>query len=315
MVSVKIKGLLLSAAALFVLSGCISKVPTPSFARPGDVVNIGLGGIKRNTGMQLIGRDNLTVTITDANSVVHTPQILGTYRVFPDHTSIYAVEAQDRNHGDYGQLYPHDGAVWMTIRLFDPSTGNLPLAVGDATISVSSPDLIQTGHVDDGDYASFPIEILPGVGQVSITDNQNLAYQTNTYLTVRPSTTAGVSEIGGAQFEITFKSLITYDDAFEMRMVPLNHDPNLSLIQSIVDNGDGTKTLTAFLTNPNGFVPLASWSQGKSSFLDLHVGLVSTNGGAAFQNFINTMSMTTNSFYVDGNGDPIPGISPVFSLN
>jgi len=312
MMNMGIKGVLVSVVALVILSGCIGQVPTPGFARKGDVVNLNLGGIKRNANMQEINITDLTVTITDSDSQVYSPQLLGTYRAFPDHTSQYAVSAQNRADPNFGQLYPHDGALWLTIRLFDPQSGPLPLAVGPATISISSPKLVQTSFTYDGDYTNIPIEILPGTGTPSLADNQNQAYQTNTYLTVAPSTTTGVGTVGGMQVEIVYNDSVTSGDPYELRAVPLNHDPNISLIQSITDNGDGTKTLVAMLTNPNGFVDLPSWTQGQSTYFDLRLGLVSSKGLTAFQNWMTDFTLvTTNSFYVDINGNPIGAASPV----
>ncbi|MDH3978159.1 MAG: hypothetical protein OEU86_06550, partial [Gammaproteobacteria bacterium] len=77
-----------------------------------------------------------------------------------------------------------------------------------------------------------------------------------------------------------------------------------------------TKTLTAVLTNPNGFVDLASWSQGQSTFFDLDLALISYgNGldGVSTANLGSYVTITANSYYVDLNGDVIPGVAPTLS--
>ena len=89
---------------LSILSGCIGLQTVPRIARSGDVVNFTLGGFKRNIDAQALVKGDLTVTLTDSNSVVHNPEVLGIYRAFPDNASEYAVNVQDRNDMDYGDL-------------------------------------------------------------------------------------------------------------------------------------------------------------------------------------------------------------------
>lgn len=302
----------LTLAVLLCLAGCISLVSTPDFARPGDVVNVGLGGIKRNADGQLLEQDDVSVTITDSASVVHTPQVLGVYRAFPDYASQYSVQAQV-GAPTANDLYPHDGAVWVTIRLTDPLNFPLPMATGPAVLAVSAPKLTQTAHANDGVYSNFPIEILPGTGQPSQSDSQNLAYQPNGYLSIKPNATP-TTTIGGAQIEVTFKRSYVPATPFDLRAVPLNHDPNLSLIQSIEENGDGTATLTAILTNPNGFTAVTSWTQGQSSYYDLGLALVSDGGGvAAVSNaqLPTSTDISITGYYIDLNGDTVPSLNPV----
>ena len=51
------------------LSGCVQFKPTPSYARAGDHIVLGLGGIERNSGgSTTIKRSDLTITLTDASS-------------------------------------------------------------------------------------------------------------------------------------------------------------------------------------------------------------------------------------------------------
>ena len=64
---------MLALPALLV-SGCSSAVPTPNYARPGDVVTIGLGGVKCNAAGQRVFKEDLTVTITDANGATYLPE-------------------------------------------------------------------------------------------------------------------------------------------------------------------------------------------------------------------------------------------------
>jgi hypothetical protein len=312
-------------ATLF-LTGCIGAGPTPDFAQPGGIVNVNLGGFKRNADSQLITTVDLTVTITDSNSDVYTPKLTGMFKAFPDHTSQYAVDVQDRGDPNAGQLIPHDGALWVTLALCSPANAVLPLAAGPATISISSPKLTQTndifGGITEGTYSSIPITIAAtsyGVCQAFVqAQQQNLAYQSVGYLTLQPSGPIGVT-VGGGQIEIEFDCELTNDDQITMRLVPLHSNPNVSLIQNVTPNGscsDGTTgTLTAIITNPDGFAPsLAAWGQGQGTEEDLQLALVSSGGGIAFVADADLPgSFTVTGHYVDLNGDTIPGLTPDLS--
>ena len=323
------------AAALIVLSGCIALGPTPNVARNGDVINLNLGGIKRNTNVQLITADDLSVSIVDANSNgPYNLNVVGVFRAYPDHTSFYAVQSQNRSDANFGQvgtdpLYPHDGALWVAVQLAsDAATPvNLNLAPGSATITVAdaSGNLQQTSRPGvDGNLTSLQVTIIddPGntysSGPPSIAEQQYFAYGTSKFLTLRPSAPSPVP-VGGMQVEVVFDD--TYSNAVDIHAVPLNHDPYSSLIQSVADDpGDPSKrVLRVVLTNPNGFVPLAAWTQGQSTDLDLVLGVV--NLGGTFST-IPTASLcpspptgpfcinAANSYYVDLNGDVIPGVTP-----
>jgi hypothetical protein len=97
-----------------------------------------------------------------------------------------------------------------------------------------------------------------------------------------------------------------------------------------VDNGDGTSTVTAFMTNPNGFVANAdlggAWTVGKSTFADLGLAVVATDAGTAtnadpFTDWDSDCAgpcywiETAESFYVDSNGDVLVTVSPVLGLS
>jgi len=133
---------------------------------------------------------------------------------------------------------------------------------------------------------------------------------------VRPSAPAAVT-VGGAQFEIIFDASLSAGAPIEFSLVPQHHDPNAKLIQNVTDNGDGTKTLKAVLTNPAGFAAtLNDWSQGMSSLYDLDLAIVGENGSPAWvadSDIGNYFTVTANSFYIDVNGEVIPGIVPVIS--
>ncbi len=137
-------------------------------------------------------------------------------------------------------------------------------------------------------------------------------------LTVGPNDLTGITEVGGFQVALTYNTAAVATDSPPIvypRVVPYSHDPNITLIQSTVDNGDGTQTLTAMVTNPNGFVPNAdlggTWAIGKSTFDDLQFAVI-------VRDVTNLNNWTTDywieaaeSFYIDLGGDPIATVSPV----
>ena len=330
----------LLAAVLLLMTGCIGLKPLAEYARSGDTIHVNLGGLKRNAQGQVITRADLTVTLVDINGVSHNPPVVAVFRVFPDHTSVYAVQSQDPTDTFYGDLVPHDGALWASIRLVDrvtfeplgnPVTG---LPQGTALLNIDSGGkLTQTFKPNGvGIYTRIPLEILAGVTPQpnpwwsDLAKFQYLAYETHPHLTVKPST-APATTVGGVQIEIIYSSTLTSVqqtvNPFELRLVPMHHDPNVGLIQSTTDNGDNTITLKAILTNPNGFVPSVSGAIGESGTYDLNLALVSNNGKVVLTpgsppfyditeiDIPTWFTITANSFYVDLNGDVIPGITPV----
>ena len=319
-------------AALILLSGCIALSPTPNVARNGDVINLNLGGIKRNTGTQLVTADDLFISIVDSGGAgPFNLNIVGIFRAYPDHTSFYSIQSQDRTDTNFGEvgtdpLYPHDGSLWVAVQLAsdsrDGTPANLNLQAGAATITVfdASSTLIQTNRSGvDGNYFSLPINIVAGgsyvSGPPSISEQQYFAYGTSGFLTLRPDGPSPVT-VGGMQAEIIYTN--AHSPAVDLHAVPLAHDPYSSLIQGVTDNGDGTRTLRVMLTNPNGFVPRASWTQGQSTDLDLVLALV--NLGATFSGLTTAdlcpgaetagpiCVVDANSYYVDLNGDVIASI-------
>jgi hypothetical protein len=83
------------------------------------------------------------------------------FRADPDTPSVYAVDSLGRTNSTFSDMDTYDGAWWATLQLVDPADGApLPLAVGAAVLSVSSPLLTQTSSSNGGTYDSFGLEIL-----------------------------------------------------------------------------------------------------------------------------------------------------------
>jgi len=319
----RIKIVIASLCLALLTSGCITTVTTPSYARSGDLVQVGLGGIKRNsTGKSLIAGD-IAATITDSNSVVHNVQVAGLFRAYPDHTSWYARDSLDRQDTFFGNVEPYDGMWWATLELSDPVGNPLPLATGAAVISIASAELIETGWGSEGTLSSFPIEIIAGTTlPTNAEEQQYTAYRHRRSIVISPDDLTGVTEVGGFQVAITYNNAAvdTGGGAAVVypRVVPYSHDPNITLIQSTVDNGDGTQTLTAMATNPNGFVPNAdvggAWSVGKSTFADLQFAVIVTDTTDLAPGWeSNYWIELVDSYYIDLSGDQIASLDPVLS--
>lgn len=324
---------LLAALLLLGSTGCINTTVLPGYARSGDIVSIGLGGIKRNTDGTVLWAGpsandpapaNITATITDAAAVTYNLKVIGMFRAFPDHVSYYAVNSLDRSgtQAIYGEMEPYDGQWWINLQLVDSSNVPLPLATGQATIAIQSAVLIDQQQTWEGQLENYQLTIVPGVRPYDETQNeryQYAAYKHRPVLMVKPSDTASVSEIGGLQLKINYKlSYLTAGTPLVPRLVPISHDPNINIVQRTVNNGDGTASLIAMVTNPNGFVALdgGNWAIGKSTLKDLNfaVFLEATNQALNNWNVNNNVVLDTSaSFYVDGDGNSIVTVVPVLS--
>ena len=138
-----------------------------------------------------------------------------------------------------------------------------------------------------------------------------------------PDDLSGVTEVGGLEVKITYNtSAVAFGGSSAKtfpRVVPISHDPNINIIQHTVDNGDGTETLTAIVTNPNGFVPNAdlggSWAIGKSTFADLALA-VTGRDVTVFADWESNYSIdAADSYYMDLNGDQIATVNPVLAVS
>jgi hypothetical protein len=320
-------------ALAWLMSGCITTAPTPAYALSGDLVQVGVGGIKRNASTRTLRFGDITATIRDSAGVTRNVKVQGLYRAYPDYTSQYARDVLDRNDAFFGEVEPYDGMWYVTLWLVNPSTNQpLPLAAGPATIAVSSAELTDTGWAQEGSLSNFPIEILEdaAVRTRMPTDpeqSQYTSYRAERAMTVSPDSLAGVSNVGGFQISLTYNSAAVVG-ILEPRLVPVSHDPNLSILQSTADNGDGTKTLVAMVTNPNGFVADSSpaadpnnpavgeWGIGKSTFRDLEFALIFKDGTNLADGWQTNYQLDgADSFYIDVNGDVIAGVNPVLGRN
>lgn len=312
----QLKVILAGTLMLGVLTACISPTTSPSYVQSGDYVSVNLGGIKRNLGGQLLKRSQITATIKDADNNVYPLRIDRIYRVYPDHVSFYAAQmSMVPDPADPSSLYPYDGAVYVSLVLSDASNTPLPLVPGPATISVSSSKVTQTAMLGEGSYSSISVQILPGTRTPSYEETQQYStYAPMKYLTIKPTAGAPSSAIYGGQFELHYNAAAVASGSYEPRLVPISHDPNITIIQATKDNGDGSKSLLGYFTNPNGFGTLSAWSMGKSNVLDLNVAVISDSPDA-FSNWESNFSLVAaGSYYVDQNGDKLTNVAPTLLL-
>jgi hypothetical protein len=309
------------ALMLVSLWGCVQSKPVPGYARAGDIVVVGLGGIERNSASTpVLKRDDLTITITDANNDIYDLAASNIFKSYPDYKAFMNKAAIDG--GDQGlELVPFDGgwfAVVLLSTFVDGTWVPLPLATGPATIAVSSPKLTSTLNVYEGDLNSLNLEILPGEATV----DQQYLQQFSGYapaasnFVISPGDLGGIDNVAGAFFKIDYYDDTYFMDGIEPVVVPSGHNPFVQLAYNVVSNGNGTGSINVTLLNPAGFKSAATGDSNSSLLADLSVNFlyfaIGSEQGAAIAKTKFHLD-TTDSFYIDGNGAIIDGLSPTFT--
>lgn len=309
--------------SLLWLVGCVQTKPTPGYARAGDYIILGLGGVERNAaGEGALKGTDLTITLTDANSVQHTLQARYVFKSYADYTSRMNTSSIDGFAFDVGltNMVPFDGGWFAVVPLTFPGqyTSPLPLAVGQATVSITSPKLTNIANSIEGDLSAVPIEIIAGV---SPHDNeyqrQFIGYDDGgTNFQVEPDDLSGISEVGGLYLEINYSDDSFFEAGLEPMVVPSEHNPFVQLNYNHVSNGDGTGKVTVTLMNPAGFKTLANATQNSSLLSNLALRLIyfptgtttlATEAKASFSVDL------ANSYYIGMDGSVIAGMSPLMT--
>ncbi len=308
---------------LFWLGGCVQTATTPGYARAGDHITIGLGGIIRNAGGEadLKGSD-LTIILTDANGTQFNLQPRWVFKTFADYSAqvnTYTFNGTSTLVGLTGMV-PYDGGWMVVAPLTLPNQYNspLPLAVGAASISVTSPKLINTASAAEGDLSAIPVEIVAGTSPEDI----NFARQYGAYLTtqesfvIAPNDLAGIDAVGGAFFTIEYNDDTFFQSGLEPVVVPSNHNPYVQVNYNVIPNGDGTGRILVTLLNPAGFKTVATAEPNSSYLADLtlrlnYFGVVAdADRSIAKANF----SLDTfNSYYIGMDGAVIAGVTPILT--
>lgn len=300
------------------LWGCVQTRPVPGYARSGDMVVLGLGGIERNSdGVPVLRPADLTISITDADNDSYDLAATSVFKSYPDHMATMNTRAIDG--GDQGLgLVPFDGGWFAVVPLITPGDFSpLPLATGQATISITSPWLTNTAHPLEGDLTSIPVEILDGV--TSVDSNyllQFVGYTAGTSsFVIRPGDLSGVDEVAGAFFKIDYYDDTYFKDGIEPVVVPSSHNPYVQLAYHVVSNGNGTGSINVTLLNPAGFKAAASGAANSSLPSDLSVNFLYFAGADWRAETARTKFDldTSGSYYIDGDGAIIVGLSPSFT--
>lgn len=304
---ISLKALIAISVTLIFLQGCIATNPTPSALRDGDVTQVLLGGIKRNADGQFIAPSDITATITDSGLNVYPLRVETVFRAYPDTFSKIAI-GKGRD-GIYNPFEPNDGAYWATIWLADSNGDPLGLLAGEGTISITSAKLTQTNDFDpsvEGTLAAQGVTILPGIGgdraQEELAGFDQYTIPSNGYVEIKPTPATDLTDVHGGQIKFTYNDADAFNNA--VLVATVSQDKNINLIQKVEDGpGAGEKTITAYFTNPRGFVPSASWTPGQSTHKDLIFGL---QAQGLESNVGNISIDATESFLIDSNGDQIP---------
>lgn len=316
----------LSASAALLLAGCVQMAPVPNYARSGDLLVVGLGGIQRNAGgNHVFLPSDLLVTITDSANATFTLNAQQVFKVFPD----YGSQMNYQTIGGDSTMAPlpiqaFDGGWFAAIPL---TIGGLPipsLALGTATISITSPtgkllNNLSTGNfrnlpaLKEGNLAGIPVEIIAGTTKPNApaaTDysNQFRAFTTTnvTALNIAPSSLTGITAVGGMQVAIKYPAA-RYSPTVKPLVVPYNHNPAINLQQNIVDNGDGTRTLNVVLTAPQGFA--AKLTPLVPSLRDLNLKLIYFGPTGTATPAIDFQIISSK--FIDGSGNVISGMAAV----
>ena len=299
------------------LAGCVQSKPTPGYARTGDHIVLGLGGILRNAGgARLLTPEDLTIKLTDANSVQHTLKARYVFRAYPDHgATMNTLTLQ----GAYPQLgltnmVPFDGGWFAVTPLTVPDQYDspLPLAVGPATLSITSNKLNNINNSAEGDLTAIPIEILPGVSVQDVDyARQFLGYVSNTSgFVITPGSLAGISAVGGASLVINYSDDNFFNSGLDPMVVPIDQHPYVQLNYNVVPNGDGSGSIIVTLLNPAGFKTQATAEANSALLSHLGVKLLYFSDGTAAAAKANFSLDVDRSYYIDMNGTMLPGVSP-----
>ena len=310
--------------ALFWLAGCVQTKTTPGYAKAGDYIVLGLGGVERNAnGAVSLRPTDLTITLTDANSVDHALKARYVFKSYVDYSTWMNAGILNGSEAPFGltDMVPFDGGWFAVAPLTYPGlyTSPLPLAVGPATVSITSPKLTNiASSIQEGDLSAIPIDIIAGI---SPHDN-DFQGQFFTYVdsgrnfVIAPDDLTGITEVGGAFLVINYNDDSFFNSGVEPMAVPSDHNPFVQLSYNHVANGDGTGTLYVTLLNPAGFKTVATASQNSSLLSSLTVKLMYFPAGTELEVAAAKASFsidTASSYYIGMDGAVLSGITPVMT--
>lgn len=322
--------------------GCSSQQPLSNYARTGDTVAVALGGTEQsNSLVDILKKEDIAVTLTDAAGVVHPVKLRNLFRTYGDYTSGYVHRTYRQNAGPwYDSAVPAHMGQWIAVvDLVDPASGMAPtLAIGTATLNFLAPQQLTPrkdySHYNltwtNGDLSAVPLEILSGTGapnplnyQQPVSFSPVTALEPLTQILVEPNGTNS-ELIGGGSFTFIYTPA---DFGAPLKAVPAGHDPYVQLSSSYTDRGDGSRMLKVYVMNPAGFLPTNDLrgatahvdpTSRKSPYKSLRFSLVwdgltvATN--VTDENWQNSIQMIADqSGYIDLNGNPVESLTPSMS--
>lgn len=301
------------------LTGCVQTKTTPGYARAGDNIIIGLGGVIRNaSGEAALKASDLTITLTDSNNQHFNLQSSFIFKSYLDYSAqmnTYTFDGTNTQIGLVGMV-PYDGGWFVMSPLTYPGPyAPLPLAVGPATISVSSPKLINTANSVEGNLTNIPIEIVAGTAAQDVNFvKQFVGYvdTTNSFV-IRPSTLNGVNDVGGAFLAINYNDDTFFKNGLAPVIVPADHNPYVQMNYHVVSTGGGTGTIYITLLNPSGFKTVATAGPNSSYLSDLTVRLNYFSNGTPAQAKANFSVDNVKSYYMGMDGSTLYGIYPTLT--
>ena len=317
-------------------SGCASRQSIANYARSGDTVVLSLGGTDSNALVSVLKKRNITVTITDSANVTYTATLRNVFRLYSDPTSGYNFRSASTGLFYDNYVTPNQGLWMAVIDLVDPVTGNpLTLAVGMATVSITSPDL--KPWVDysgsgwswtNGNLSNIPLEILAGAGSsnpmnyltpLSIAPLDSLTPEPQVEVTV---TGTPSRPVGGGSFvfrlvKVDFAG--SYGTQALPRVVTTSSDPNVQLAWNRIDQGNGDVLLKVIITNPHGF----NVDNSKTNLISGNSLLRSLRFNIVWDGLYNTSPITDANWqnslqlvsgeYIDLDGNVLPELTPSLS--
>jgi hypothetical protein len=310
--------------ALLCMAGCVQTKPVPGYARAGDFIVLGLGGVERNSGGEpALKVGDLDITITDANNVTYPLQAKYVFKSYPDYAAWLNTGNIDGSSSSVGltELTTFDGGWFAVVPLTVAGTVDspLPLAVGGAGVSVVSPKLTNIADSVEGDLGYIPIEIMAGVAPYDADYlGQFTTYEeTARSFVISPNDLTGIDTVGGALLAIRYIDSSFFRANTEPMVVPLTHNPFVQLNYNHVPNGNGTGTVYVTLLNAAGFADEANATQNTSPLSSLSVKLVyftksSTNPKTA-EAKASFSIVAAKSYYIDTDGSILAGVSPVLT--
>lgn len=288
--------------------GCIQTGPIPGYARVGDQIVVGLGGIHRNAQSNYgLHPSDLTATLTDIDGNDFDLTVVDVFKAYPDYLSDLTPQTSAR--ADFPVF---DGGWFAVVDIDDENPGDgIDIALGLANIAIQSLLLTETANPFEGQHAAQPIEIIAGTSsQGNFADQFQYYAPSPNHTLISPSDIAALASetVGGAFIQIDY----TDDTLIGTPMIlPVGHHPFLQLTYNVQSNGDGTGSILVILMNPDGFVDIASRGDTQCSLQDLTIGFQVFDAAVFTQAMKDSISINVaNSYYIDIDGAKILGVAP-----